>query len=121
VENEVIAAREILSAAAECFGDAGGRLSRRGVRIVSCPRCGRCGFDTHAFAGRWMRRLYSLDRDITVAIMGCEVNGPGEARHADIGISGAGNAVLIFRRGKIIRRVDAADADAAFEEELEKL
>ena len=126
VENEVIAAREILAAAAECSGagETGGRLSRRGVRIVSCPRCGRCGFDTHAFAGRWMRRLYSLDRDITVAIMGCEVNGPGEARHADIGISGAGNAVLIFRRGKIIRRVDAADAadsDAAFEEELEKL
>ena len=123
VENEVIAAREILSAAAECSGagETGGRLRRQGARIVSCPRCGRCGFDTHAFAGRWMRRLYSMDRDITVAIMGCEVNGPGEARHADIGISGAGNAVLIFRRGKVIRRIDVADADAAFEEELEKL
>ena len=126
VENEVIAAREILSAAAECAGDGGGRLRRQGANIVSCPRCGRCGFDTHAFAGRWLQRLYSLDKNISVAIMGCEVNGPGEARHADIGITGAGSAVLIFRRGAVIRRVDAAAGaaaavDAAFGEELEKL
>jgi len=122
VENEIIAAREILAAAAESAGnETRGRLSRRGARIVSCPRCGRCGFDTHAFASRWLRRLYSMDRDISVAIMGCEVNGPGEARHADIGITGAGNAVLIFRRGKVIRRIDAADADTAFEEELNTL
>jgi len=151
MENEVIAAREILGAAAsvsqvnaaeaECaaadappasdapaeFAPAriaqakvAQRLVQRGVRIVSCPRCGRCGFDTHAFTGRWMHRLYSLDKDISVAIMGCEVNGPVEAQHADLGITGSGNAVLIFRRGKIVRRIDAADADAAFAEELEK-
>ena len=123
MENEVIAGREILRAASECAGngEAGKRFRQGGVRIVSCPRCGRCGFDTHAFTERWMRRLYSLNKNITVAVMGCEVNGPAEAKDADIGITGAGNAALIFRQGKIISRIDAADADAAFEEELDKL
>jgi (E)-4-hydroxy-3-methylbut-2-enyl-diphosphate synthase len=53
--------------------------------------------------------------------MGCEVNGPGEARHADLGITGAGGRVLLFRHGAVIRTVRAEDADAAFREELEKL
>jgi (E)-4-hydroxy-3-methylbut-2-enyl-diphosphate synthase len=53
--------------------------------------------------------------------MGCAVNGPGEARHADLGISGVGNKVLLFRHGKVIRTLDAADADTAFREELDRL
>jgi (E)-4-hydroxy-3-methylbut-2-enyl-diphosphate synthase len=122
MENEVIAGREILRAAAEIAGEAaGGRLRRAGVSIVSCPRCGRSGFDTHGFTRRWMERLYALEKDLTVAVMGCAVNGPEEARHADLGITGAGDKVLIFRRGKITRTVDAAEADAAFGEELESL
>ncbi|MDR3147391.1 MAG: (E)-4-hydroxy-3-methylbut-2-enyl-diphosphate synthase, partial [Treponema sp.] len=72
MENEVIAAREILAALP------GGRPS--GITIVSCPRCGRNSFDTHGFTARWLSRLYSLPTKATVAIMGCEVNGPGEAR-----------------------------------------
>jgi (E)-4-hydroxy-3-methylbut-2-enyl-diphosphate synthase len=111
MENEVIAAREILNTV-----DGGG-----GVNIVSCPRCGRNSFDTHGFIRRWLERLYSLEKDLTVAVMGCVVNGPGEARHADLGITGAGNKVLIFARGKVIRTIDAAEADQAFLEELEKL
>jgi (E)-4-hydroxy-3-methylbut-2-enyl-diphosphate synthase len=126
MENEVIAGREILGAAAEMAaltGAAGiaGRLRRPGVTIVSCPRCGRHGFDTHGFTARWMPALYGLDKTLTVAIMGCAVNGPGEAKHADLGITGAGNKVLIFRRGKVIRTIAAAEADRAFMEELEKL
>jgi (E)-4-hydroxy-3-methylbut-2-enyl-diphosphate synthase len=125
MENEVIAGREILAAAAENAaargGPGGARLRRRGVTLVSCPRCGRNGFDTHGFTERWQNRLYSLDRNITVAIMGCAVNGPGEARHADLGITGAGEKVLIFRRGEVIRTVDADEADEAFREELEKI
>nr|WP_148257913.1 (E)-4-hydroxy-3-methylbut-2-enyl-diphosphate synthase [Leadbettera azotonutricia] len=117
MENEVIAAREILGAVA----DLQGKDKTGGVRIVSCPRCGRNGFDTHGFTARWLNRLYSLDKDITVAIMGCVVNGPGEARHADLGITGAGDKVLIFRRGEVIRTINAAEADGAFEEELKKL
>ncbi|MDR1098954.1 MAG: (E)-4-hydroxy-3-methylbut-2-enyl-diphosphate synthase [Treponema sp.] len=136
MENEVIAGREILRIAANLFGGdspagtgtaggaASGAASRfrqgRGVSIISCPRCGRNSFDTHAFAERWLTRLYSLDKHITVAIMGCAVNGPEEARHADLGITGAGNKVLLFRRGKVIRTIDAADADAAFGGELER-
>jgi (E)-4-hydroxy-3-methylbut-2-enyl-diphosphate synthase len=53
--------------------------------------------------------------------MGCAVNGPGEARHADVGVTGAGDKALLFRQGKVIRTIDAADADAAFREELERL
>ncbi len=116
MENEVIAAREIL---AEC----GSR--RGGVRIVSCPRCGRNGFDVHAFVSRWQRELLSLDRDITVAVMGCVVNGPGEGKHADIGITGAGDSVIIFRKGETVRTVSSGDGveavDRAFREELRKL
>ena len=122
MENEVIAGREILGAAAELAAEsAAGRLRRDGVWIVSCPRCGRHGFDTHGFAERWMSRLYRLDKNVTVAIMGCEVNGPGEAKHADLGITGAGDKALIFRHGTVIRTVSACDADSAFAEELEKL
>jgi (E)-4-hydroxy-3-methylbut-2-enyl-diphosphate synthase len=90
------------------------------VNIISCPRCGRYGFDTHAFTARWMSRLYALDKDITVAVMGCEVNGPQEAKHADIGITGAGDKILIFRQGKIIKTVSTAKADVSFEDELKK-
>jgi (E)-4-hydroxy-3-methylbut-2-enyl-diphosphate synthase len=126
MENEVIAAREICNAAAEIAsidGDPAGvalsaRLRRPGVTVISCPRCARHGFDTHAFCGRWLNKLYALDRTITVAVMGCEVNGPEEARSADIGITGAGNKALIFRRGQIVRTVAAEEADAAFAEEL---
>jgi (E)-4-hydroxy-3-methylbut-2-enyl-diphosphate synthase len=125
MEKEVIAAREIVSTAAELAGAAGKKTARPlaalGVRIVSCPRCGRSGFDTHGFTERWQNRLYALDKNITVAIMGCAVNGPGEARHADLGITGAGDKVLIFRQGKVTRTIDAASSDAAFAEELARL
>ncbi|QQO08217.1 flavodoxin-dependent (E)-4-hydroxy-3-methylbut-2-enyl-diphosphate synthase [Breznakiella homolactica] len=118
MEQEIIAGREILNAAADTEG---GETVNLGVTIVSCPRCGRNSFDTHGFTEKWQNYLYSLDKNITVAIMGCVVNGPGESRHADIGITGAGNKVLIFRRGEVIRTIDASEADDAFREELQKL
>lgn len=118
MENEVVAGREILGAVADSSGDSG---PGRGVVLVSCPRCGRNSFDTHAFVERWRDRLYALKVDATIAVMGCAVNGPGEARHADLGITGAGNKVLLFRKGVVVRTVEAADADSAFEEELQNL
>jgi (E)-4-hydroxy-3-methylbut-2-enyl-diphosphate synthase len=121
MEKEVIAGREILQAVGDMTGNRAGEASFPGVRIVSCPRCGRSGFDTHGFTERWQSRFYAMDRNITIAIMGCVVNGPGEARHADLGITGAGDKALIFRKGKVTRTVDAAEADAAFEEELNRL
>ncbi|MDR2111452.1 MAG: (E)-4-hydroxy-3-methylbut-2-enyl-diphosphate synthase [Spirochaetaceae bacterium] len=126
MEREVIAGREILNAVFDSGlsapADSPERGKRRpGVVIVSCPRCGRYGFDTHGFTEKWQGYLYSLNKTVTVAIMGCAVNGPGEARHADLGITGAGNKVLLFRRGKVIRTVTAGEADDAFREALENL
>lgn len=118
MEHEVLTGREIINAVSD---SAGKPTAGRGAIIVSCPRCGRNSFDTHAFTERWKERLYTLQKDVTVAIMGCAVNGPGEARHADIGITGAGNKVLIFRHGQVVRTVDLSDADEAFQEELNKL
>jgi (E)-4-hydroxy-3-methylbut-2-enyl-diphosphate synthase len=125
MEDEVIAGREILRAASEMPMDmppeTNERLKRKGVKIVSCPRCGRHGFDTHEFTKRFANKLYAMEKDITVAIMGCEVNGPQEAKHADIGITGAGDKVLIFKHGKVIRTITSGEAEKAFEEELQKI
>jgi (E)-4-hydroxy-3-methylbut-2-enyl-diphosphate synthase len=115
MENEIIAGREILNTLDQPRDQ---NEKKTGAVIISCPRCGRNSFDTHDFTRRWVSRLYSLKKDITIAVMGCAVNGPGEARHADLGITGAGDRVLIFRWGKVVRTVEAARADAAFEEEL---
>ena len=111
-ENEVIAGLNILK---ECGKRKGG------VTIVSCPRCGRLGFDVHAFVDRWQTRLLAMKKEITVAVMGCVVNGPGEGKHADIGIAGATDKIIIFKKGKIVRTVNAKDADKVFEEELNSL
>ena len=111
-ENEVVAGINILK---ECGKRAGG------VKLVSCPRCGRIGFDVHAFVDRWQNRLLAMDKDITVAVMGCVVNGPGEGRHADLGIAGTNDKAIIFKKGKIVRTIDAKDADKVFEEELKSL
>jgi len=110
---EVIAGNEILSAL--------GLNSKARVNLISCPKCGRSSFDTHSFTEGIQDYLYSVDKDISVAIMGCMVNGPGEASHADIGISGVGNSIAIFKKGEIIRRETACTAKDAFIEELEKL
>jgi len=120
MENEVIAGREILNGAFQLAGD-NKRLKREGVNIISCPRCGRHSFDTHGFTDRWLPKLYAMNKDITAAIMGCEVNGPVEAKHADIGITGAGDKVLIFKYGEIIKTINADEADVVFEEELRNL
>jgi (E)-4-hydroxy-3-methylbut-2-enyl-diphosphate synthase len=117
-EKEVIAGREILRTAAELWP--GTRALPGGVHIISCPRCGRSSFDSISFVQAWENRLYALGKDLSVAIMGCAVNGPEEARHADLGITGAGDKALIFRRGELVRTIDAADADSAFEEELNR-
>ena len=111
-ENEVVAGLNILK---ECGKRKGG------VTIVSCPRCGRIGFDVHSFVDRWQNKLLAMDKNITVAVMGCVVNGPGEGRHADIGIAGTKDKAIIFKKGKIVQTIDAKDADTVFEKELESL
>lgn len=110
MESEILAGKEILA----CAG-----LRRKGVRIISCPRCGRAGFDTHAFVERWADRLAGIGETLDVAIMGCVVNGPGEARHADIGITGAGDWVLMFQKGQEVRKVPRDEADRCFSDLIE--
>jgi len=120
MESEIIAGREIIAAAA-ALSPENKRLKRSEVNIVSCPRCGRHSFDTLSFTNRWTPAFYAMDKDITVAVMGCEVNGPVEAKHASLGITGAGDKVLIFKHGKIIRTITSDQADQVFLEELDKL
>jgi len=96
-------------------------LRERGLRIVSCPSCGRAEINLPALAQEVERRLAGLDRAIHVAVMGCAVNGPGEARAADIGIAGGKGMGLLFRRGQIVRRVSESELADALVEEVEKM
>ena len=75
------------------------------VKIVSCPTCGRTRIDLIALANEVEKRLENCKKSITVAVMGCAVNGPGEARQADVGIAGGDGCALIFRKGEILRKV----------------
>ncbi len=97
MEDEVIAGVELL----RTLG-----LRKGGVRIISCPRCGRASFDSIGFERKIRNRLLSLDNDISVAIMGCHVNGPGEARNADYAITGYGRDVCIYSHGNLVLRTD---------------
>ncbi len=80
-------------------------LRSGGVRIVSCPTCGRTQIDLVGLTHQVEERLMGCDKDITVAVMGCAVNGPGEAREADFGIAGGNGEGLLFKRGQIVRKV----------------
>ena len=79
---------------------------RKGYDLISCPTCDRCGIDLIPIAEEVERRLAALDMKITVAVMGCPVNGPGEASRADYGIAGGEGCGVIFRKGKIHKKVD---------------
>jgi len=80
-------------------------LRNFGINIISCPTCGRCNIDLDKIATEVERKLAKMDKKITVAIMGCAVNGPGEAREADLGIAGGRNEAVLFKKGKIIRKI----------------
>lgn len=80
-------------------------LRQRGIEFISCPTCGRTQIDLIKIAAEVEEKLQHLDRPIKVAVMGCVVNGPGEAREADVGIAGGKGAGLIFRKGRVIRKV----------------
>ncbi|MCQ2788975.1 MAG: flavodoxin-dependent (E)-4-hydroxy-3-methylbut-2-enyl-diphosphate synthase [bacterium] len=80
-------------------------LRQKGVNFVSCPTCGRCQIDLIGLAKKVEERFKDLDKPITIATMGCPVNGPGEAKHADFGIAGAIKEGYIFKKGEIIARV----------------
>ena len=109
---EIYAAKKILKAAG---------LRRDGVNLIACPTCGRTRIDLIPMAEEVERRLRDVDKPITVAVMGCEVNGPGEAAAADIGIAGGNGIGLIFRKGEIIKKLPQEQLIDALMEEIEKL
>lgn len=80
-------------------------LRKRGINFVSCPTCGRTQINLIELAKEVEKRLESLDKPLTIAVMGCAVNGPGEAKHADYGIAGGINEGYIFKKGEIIKRL----------------
>lgn len=112
-EEEVMAAWEILRALG---------LRSRGPEIISCPTCGRTEIDLASLAKKVENALADSDADIKIAVMGCVVNGPGEAREADLGIAGGRDKGIIFRKGKLVRSVNGQEnLVAAFLEELDML
>jgi (E)-4-hydroxy-3-methylbut-2-enyl-diphosphate synthase len=111
-EEEVRVAYEILRAL---------HLRERGVELISCPTCGRCEIDLFSLAEKAERLLLRVAAPIKVAIMGCVVNGPGEAREADIGIAGGKKVGALFKRGELVRNVPEKELLTALLEEVAAL
>ena len=96
-------------------------LRARGPEIISCPTCGRCQVDLISIAKQVEERLASVEKPLKVAVMGCVVNGPGEAKDADVGIAAGAGVGALFRNGRIVRKVDEADIVEALMQEIESL
>ena len=94
-------------------------LRKKGVQMVACPSCGRADVDIRKLANDVEQLLKSKDSPIKVAVMGCEVNGPGEAKDADVGIAAGNGRAVIFRKGKKVRVVEASDMMSALIEEVD--
>ena len=92
-----------------------------GVQFISCPTCGRTRIDLIPLVEQVEKALRACDKKIKVAVMGCVVNGPGEAREADIGIAGGDGCAVLFKKGEIIRKVPETEILPALLEEIEKL
>ncbi|MCM1545668.1 MAG: flavodoxin-dependent (E)-4-hydroxy-3-methylbut-2-enyl-diphosphate synthase [Clostridiales bacterium] len=106
---EVYAAKTLLRAVG---------LDKNFVNVISCPTCGRCRWDTVALADKVNERVRDIKKPLKVAVMGCVVNGPGEAKDCDLGIAGSAEYCVIFKNGEIIRRVPVRDAESEFFKEL---
>ncbi len=96
-------------------------LRQYGPTLVSCPTCGRCDIDLAAIAAKVETRLQNVKKPLRVAVMGCVVNGPGEAKEADVGIAGGKGVGLVFRKGEIVRKVAEEQLVDALMEELESI
>ena len=92
-----------------------------GIKIVSCPTCGRTRIDLIGLVNRVERAVAGIDKDLTVAVMGCVVNGPGEAREADIGLAGGDGCAVIFKKDEIIGKFSEEDALSALLAEIDRL
>ena len=109
---EIAAAKDILKAIG---------VRDEGARIVSCPTCGRTNIDLISLANQVEEKLRDCQKPITVAVMGCAVNGPGEAREADIGIAGGAGEALLFKKGKVLGKFPEKDILNVLLSEIEKM
>ena len=107
---EVIAGRSILSAL-DLYD---------GVKIIACPTCGRCEWNCMNFAEKVEKYTANIKKPLKIAVMGCVVNGPGEARDADLGIAGAKDCCAIFRKGEIIKKVKLDQVEQEFFKEIDR-
>ncbi len=109
---EIYAAKDLLKAIG---------IRKDGITFVSCPTCGRTKIDLISLANEAQERLKDCNKNIKVAIMGCVVNGPGEAKEADIGIAGGDKEGLVFKKGEILYKVDESKLIDALIDEIEKM
>ena len=109
---EVYAAKDILKSIG---------LYDKGINFVSCPTCGRTKIDLIGLTDRIERALADCEKPLKVAIMGCVVNGPGEARDADIGIAGGDGCAVLFKKGEILRKIDEDEIESALLQEIERM
>ena len=109
---EIYAARRILRAVG---------LDKNFVDVISCPTCGRCMWNSMELAKKITAKVEHIQKPLKVAVMGCVVNGPGEAKDCDIGIAGAQDYCVIFKGGEIIKKIPSAQAEEIFTAEIEKL
>ena len=110
--NEIAAAKDILRSIGLC---------NDGITFISCPTCGRTKIDLISLANRVEQRLSGIKAPLTVAVMGCAVNGPGEAREADIGIAGGDGCAILFRKGEILRKIPEDQVVEELAKEVEQL
>ncbi|WP_250673860.1 flavodoxin-dependent (E)-4-hydroxy-3-methylbut-2-enyl-diphosphate synthase [Paraclostridium ghonii] len=108
---EVIVGKEILRSL---------NLLNDKIKVISCPTCGRCNIDLISVVNEVEEKINKIDKDMTVAIMGCAVNGPGEAKEADIGIAGGKGEGLLFKKGEIIRKIKGDNLVEELLNEIEK-
>jgi (E)-4-hydroxy-3-methylbut-2-enyl-diphosphate synthase len=110
--SEIIVAKRILRACG---------IDNDYVNVISCPTCGRCMWDSMALASKVSDYVEKYSKPLKVAVMGCVVNGPGEAREADIGIAGGNGEGLLFARGKVIRKISESNIVDELFDEIRKL
>lgn len=109
---EVLAAKRILRATG---------LDKNYVDVVACPTCGRCRWNSMELAKKVSAYVESFSKPVKIAVMGCVVNGPGEAKDCDIGIAGAEDYCVIFKNGEILKRINREDAESEFFKEIDKI
>ncbi len=110
-EREIIAGKKILSSLG---------LRKDCVDVVACPTCGRCEWDCMAFAKKIEEYVQNVNKALKIAVMGCVVNGPGEAIDADLGVAGGKDGCVIFSHGKVLKKVNKEDLEREFFSEIDK-